>query len=67
MFLQYIWGHFVKEVFIVNYDTDTPASWRLFLKWLAIVKELFFTWERILLSSTIVVFLNQTSAFLGIV
>ena len=39
---------------IVDFDTHTPTSWRVF--WPTVVKGFFFTRERILLSSTTVVF-----------
>ena len=41
---------------IVDFDTHTPTSWRVFLIWPTIVKGFFFTGERIILSSTTVVF-----------
>ena len=41
---------------IVDFDTHTPTSWRLFLIWPTVVKGFFFTREIILLSSTTVVF-----------
>ena len=41
---------------IVDFETHTPASWRVFLIWPAVVKGFFFTRERNLLSSTTVVF-----------
>ncbi len=41
---------------IVDFDTHTPTSWRVFLIWLTVVKGVFFTRERILRSSTTVVF-----------
>lgn len=41
---------------IVNFDTDTPTCWRVFLIWPTVVKGFFFTRESILLSSTTVVF-----------
>ncbi len=46
------------EVFdlIVDFDTHTPTSWRVFLIWPTVVKGVFFTRERILRSSTTVVF-----------
>ncbi len=41
---------------IVDFDTHTPTSWRVFLIWPTVVKGVFFTRERILRSSTTVVF-----------
>ncbi len=41
---------------IVDFDTHTPTSWRVFLSWPTVVKGVFFTRERILRSSTTVVF-----------
>ena len=41
---------------IVDFETQTPTSWRVLLIWPTVVKGFFFTRERILLSSTIVVF-----------
>ncbi len=46
----------VKSSLIVDFDTHTPTSWRVFLIWPTIVKGVFFTRERILRSSTTVVF-----------
>ncbi len=40
---------------IVDFDSDTPTSWRVFFIWLDVVKWFFFTMERILRSSTTVV------------
>ena len=41
---------------IVDFDTHTPTSWRVFLIWPTVVKGFVFTREIILLSSTTVVF-----------
>ena len=41
---------------IVDFDTHTPTSWRVFLIWPTVVKGVFFTRERIIWSSTTVVF-----------
>ena len=41
---------------IADFETHTPASWRVLLIWPTVVKGFFFTRERILLSSTTVVF-----------
>ncbi len=40
----------------LTFDTHTPTSWRVFLIWPTVVKGVFFTRERILRSSTTVVF-----------
>ncbi len=40
---------------IVDFDSDTSTSWRVFFTWLNVVKGFFFTMERILRSSTTVV------------
>ena len=45
-----------SPLLIVDFDTDTPTSWRVFLIWPTVVKGFFFTREIILLSSTTVVF-----------
>ncbi len=37
---------------IVDFDSDTSASWRVFFSWLDVMKGFFFTMERILRSST---------------
>ena len=47
-----LWSLFL----IVDFDTHTSTSWRVFLIWRTVVKEFFFTREIILLSSTAVVF-----------
>ena len=39
---------------IVDFDTHTPTSWRVFLIWPTVVKGFFFTRERILSSTTFV-------------
>ena len=41
---------------IVDFDTHTPTTWRVFLIWPTVVKGFFFTREGILLSSTTIVF-----------
>ncbi len=41
----------------VDFDSDTPMSWRVFFTWLDVVKGFYFTMERILRSSTTVVLL----------
>ena len=51
--LYSLWWSFLL---IVDFDTHTPTSWRVFLIWPTVVKGFFFTRERILLSSTTVVF-----------
>ncbi len=33
---------------IVDFDSDTPTSWRVFFSWLDVVKGFFFNMERIL-------------------
>ena len=43
--------------------THTPSSWRVFLIWPTVVKGFFFTRERILLSSTTVVFRGPSGSF----
>ncbi len=44
------------SLLIVDFDTHTPTSWSVFLIWPTVVKGVFFTRERILRSSTTVVF-----------
>ncbi len=50
--LYLFWWSFLL---IVDFDSNTSTSWRVFFSWLDIVKEFFFTMERILRSSTTVV------------
>lgn len=45
-----------SRLLIVDSDTDTPTSWRVFLIWLTVVNGFFFTRERIRRSSPSVVF-----------
>ena len=48
---------------IVDFETDTPTSWRVFLIWPTVVKGFFFTREIIILSSTTVVFRGLPGLF----
>ncbi len=49
---------------IVDFDIDIPTSWRVFFSWLDVVKGFFFTMERILRSSTIVVLRGRPGLFM---
>ncbi len=49
---------------IVDFDSDTSTSWRVFFSWLDVVKGFFFTMARFLWSSTIVVLCGRPGLFL---
>ncbi len=49
---------------IVDFYSDTSASWRVFFSWLDDVKGFFFTMERILRSSTTVVLRGRPGLFM---
>ncbi len=49
---------------IVDFYSDTSASWRVFFSWLDVVKGFFFTMERILRSSTTVVLRGRPGLFM---
>ncbi len=49
---------------IVDFDIDTPTSWRVFFSWLDVVKGFFFTMERIFRSSTTVVLRGRPGFFM---
>ncbi len=49
---------------IVDFDSNTPAFWRVFFTWLDVVKGFFFTRERILKSSTTVVLRGRPGLFM---
>ncbi len=50
-------------ILIVDFDIDTPTSWRVFFSWLDVVKCFFFTMERVLRSSTTVVLCGHPGLF----
>lgn len=33
----------IKNILVVDFDSDTPSFWKVFLTWLDVVKGLFFT------------------------
>ncbi len=49
---------------IVDFDSDTSTSWRVFFSWLDVVKGVFFTMARFLWSSTTVVLCGRPGLFL---
>ncbi len=49
---------------IVDFDSDTSTSWRVFFSWLDLVKGFLFTMERILRSSTTVVLRGHPCLFM---
>ncbi len=49
---------------IVDFDSDTLTSWRVFFTWFDVVKVFFFTMERILRSSTTVVLCGHPGLFM---
>ncbi len=49
---------------IVDFDSDTPTTNRVFVTWLDVVKGFFFTMERILHSSTTVVLRGRLGLFM---
>ncbi len=49
---------------IVDFDSDTPTSWRVFFSWLDVVKGFFFTMKRIFRSSTTVVLCGRPGLFM---
>ncbi len=49
---------------IVDFDSVTSTSWRVFFSWLDVVKGFFFTMERILRSSTTVVLCGRPGLFM---
>ncbi len=51
-------------ILIVDFDIDTPTSWRVFFSWLDVVKCFFFTMERVLRSSTTVVLCGHPGLFM---
>lgn len=56
--------HWVSSfVFMVDLETDTPTSWRVFFTWVNVVQGFFFTTERILQSFTTVVFCGRPGLF----
>ncbi len=54
----------VNLLLIVDFDSDVPASWRVFFTWLDVVKGFFFTMERILRSSITVVLCGRPGLFM---
>ncbi len=59
--LQLLWW---SLLLIVDFDSDTSASWIVFFSWLDVVKGFFFTMEKILRSSTTVVLRGRPGLFM---